>query len=91
MTFLIGKCAHARFFHFQIKPEVEDVRHANGGVLVLDKGTQIWQFNRKNSVGKERFKAAEYTRGIAEERETKGQFGHVGVCATYRCVCAYET
>ena len=39
-----------------------------GDVYVLDKGTQVWQFNSKGSVGKERFKAAEFVQTLVNER-----------------------
>ncbi|GJJ13461.1 hypothetical protein Clacol_007715 [Clathrus columnatus] len=63
-----------RFMTRQVKLGAENVRQAIGGVLVLDKGSQIWQFNRKNSAGRERFKAAEFVNSIVEERQTNSQF-----------------
>ncbi|KAF5333003.1 hypothetical protein D9758_015191 [Tetrapyrgos nigripes] len=39
-----------------------------GDVYVLDKGTKIWQYNTKNSLGKEKFKAAEFVHSIVEAR-----------------------
>ncbi|KAF8073939.1 actin regulatory protein [Lyophyllum atratum] len=39
-----------------------------GDVYVLDKGTKLWQFNTKASVGKEKFKAAEFVQSLANER-----------------------
>lgn len=71
-----------RLFHFQVRLDAESVRQTNNasGVLVLDKGSQIWQFNRRNSAGRERFKAAEYVRSIVEERQTHNQFEPIGRC-----------
>ena len=39
-----------------------------GDVYVLDKGIDILQLNTKKSVGKERFKAAEFVQSIVSER-----------------------
>ncbi|KAI0081532.1 actin regulatory protein [Panus rudis PR-1116 ss-1] len=39
-----------------------------GDAYVLDMGTKVWQLNTKGSVGKERFKAAEFVRQLVEER-----------------------
>ncbi|KAI0683445.1 fragmin60 [Cytidiella melzeri] len=39
-----------------------------GDAYILDMGTKVWQFNSKGSVGKERFKAAEFTRALVNER-----------------------
>jgi gelsolin len=39
-----------------------------GDAYILDMGTKIWQFNTKGSVGKERFKAAEFVHSLANER-----------------------
>ncbi|KAK0464332.1 fragmin60 [Desarmillaria tabescens] len=39
-----------------------------GDVYVLDKGTKVWQFNTKDSAGKERFRAAEFVRNIVDKR-----------------------
>ncbi|KAF9452918.1 actin regulatory protein [Macrolepiota fuliginosa MF-IS2] len=44
-----------------------------GDVYVLDKGTEIVQFNTKNSAGKERFKAAEFVRALSDERKGKSE------------------
>ena len=35
---------------------------------MLDMGIKIWQLNTKGSVGKERFKAAEFAQSMANER-----------------------
>jgi len=40
----------------------------SGDVYILDKGTRLWQFNTKASVGKEKFKAAEFVHSLANER-----------------------
>ncbi|KAI0789581.1 fragmin60 [Abortiporus biennis] len=40
-----------------------------GDAYVLDKGVEIWQFNTKSSVGKERYKAAEFIQMLAGERQ----------------------
>ncbi|KDR82859.1 hypothetical protein GALMADRAFT_238469 [Galerina marginata CBS 339.88] len=42
-----------------------------GDVYVLDKGTQILQFNSKASAGQERFKAAEFVQSLVNERESQ--------------------
>ena len=46
---------------------VEPSSLAEGNVFILDKGTEVWQFDRKSSVGKERFKAAEFVRHLVDE------------------------
>jgi gelsolin len=40
-----------------------------GDVYVLDKGDKIWQLNTQASVGKEKFKAAEFVRSLADARK----------------------
>lgn len=57
---------------------MDSVRKAEADVLVLDQGTQIWQFNRKGSAGKERFRAAEFIRSVIEERQKATQFKSIG-------------
>ncbi|KAJ7643822.1 fragmin60 [Roridomyces roridus] len=42
-----------------------------GDVYILDKGTHVWQYNTKTSVGKEKFQAAEFAQTLVEPR--KGQ------------------
>lgn len=42
-----------------------------GDVFVLDKGTEIWQYNSKHSSGKEKFKAAEFVRSIIDGRKNE--------------------
>ncbi|THV02997.1 fragmin60 [Dendrothele bispora CBS 962.96] len=39
-----------------------------GDVYVLDKGVKVWQYNTKSSLGKEKFKAAEFVHSIVEAR-----------------------
>lgn len=41
-----------------------------GDAYVLDMGSKVWQLNTKGSVGKERFKAAEFAHSLASERTT---------------------
>jgi gelsolin len=52
-----------------------------GDVFVLDKGTKIWQFNTKESVGKEKFKAAEFVQSLMADRESQAE---VTVFGPYR-------
>ncbi|KAI0317613.1 fragmin60 [Amylostereum chailletii] len=40
-----------------------------GDVFVLDKGAVIWQLNTRDSVGKEKFRAAEFVQSIVNERK----------------------
>ena len=39
-----------------------------GDAYVLDMGSKVWQLNTKGSVGKERFKAAEFAHSLANDR-----------------------
>ena len=41
-----------------------------GDAYLLDMGDRLWQLNTKGSVGKERFKAAEFAQSLASERRT---------------------
>lgn len=50
----------------EVPPEVSSL--VAGDVYILDKGAQLWQFNTKASVGKEKFKAAEFVQSLANER-----------------------
>jgi gelsolin len=59
---------HTKPTIIQAKPEGASL--ADGNVFILDKGTEVWQFDRKSSVGKERFKAAEFVRNLVEENIT---------------------
>lgn len=52
----------ARDFQATMKRYPEDV-------FVLDKGTEVWQYNSKKSSGKEKFKAADFVRQIIDERK----------------------
>ncbi|TFK70946.1 fragmin60 [Pluteus cervinus] len=40
-----------------------------GDVYVLDRGKELWQLNTKKSLGKERFRAAEFVRELANGRK----------------------
>ncbi|KAJ3504108.1 hypothetical protein NLJ89_g8109 [Agrocybe chaxingu] len=42
-----------------------------GDVYILDKGTEIWQFNSQGSAGQERYKAAEFAQGLVNERKSQ--------------------
>lgn len=55
------------------------MQDAEGDVLVLDKGSQVWQFNRKGSAGKERFRGSEFVRSIIEDRQKAGHFKSIGM------------
>lgn len=41
-----------------------------GDAYVLDMGVKVWQLNTKGSVGKERFKAAEFAHSLANDRNS---------------------
>lgn len=51
-----------------------------GDAYVLDMGKDIWQLNTKGSVGKERFKAAEFVTVLTNERQGASE---VTVFGTY--------
>ncbi|KIJ54157.1 hypothetical protein M422DRAFT_25120 [Sphaerobolus stellatus SS14] len=73
-----GSSVHgSQFIIREVAPHVDSIRKAEGDVLVLDKGAQIWQFNRKGSAGKERFRAAEFIRSIVEERQKTSKWKSV--------------
>ncbi|KAJ3514220.1 hypothetical protein NMY22_g14813 [Coprinellus aureogranulatus] len=40
-----------------------------GDAYVLDKGTEVWQLNTKQSVGQEKYKAAEFAQSLVAERK----------------------
>lgn len=61
-----------------MKGDAASVQDAEGDVLVLDKGSQVWQFNRKGSAGKERFRGSEFVRSIIEDRQKAGHFKSIG-------------
>ncbi|KAI0260687.1 fragmin60 [Gloeopeniophorella convolvens] len=44
-----------------------------GDVFVLDRGTAIWQFNTKTSLGKEKFRAAEFVQELVNARQGQGE------------------
>jgi len=59
--------AHAKHFIIrEVSPNPQSIRY--GDVFVLDKGIEVLQFNMKGSSGKERFKAAEFVRSVADSR-----------------------
>lgn len=43
-----------------------------GDVYVLDMGDRVWQFNTRASVGRERFKAAEFVQSLIADQERQG-------------------
>ncbi|KAG9017150.1 hypothetical protein FRB90_001574 [Tulasnella sp. 427] len=45
----------------------------SGDVYILDKGSEIWQLNTLGSVGREKFKAAEFAKSLADHPERKGR------------------
>ncbi|KAG6824513.1 hypothetical protein H0H92_006639 [Tricholoma furcatifolium] len=51
----------------EVAPEAASL--IEGDVYVLDRGTQVWQFDTRSSAGREKFKAAEFVRGIIETRD----------------------
>jgi gelsolin len=64
----IGLRGPSKLTIIQVKAEPQGL--AEGNVFVLDKGTEVWQFDKKSSVGKERFKAAEFVRSLVDENIT---------------------
>lgn len=61
-----------------------------GDAYILDMGTKVWQFNTKGSVGKERFKAAEFVQSLANERgNTSGGTVEVQVFGKFPAHYAY--
>jgi len=59
--------AHAKIVVVrEVAPNAQSLRY--GDVFVLDQGTTVLQFNMKGSSGKERFKAADFVRSIADHR-----------------------
>lgn len=56
--------------HLQVREvAAEGSSLVEGAVFVLDKGTAVWQFNIKASVGQEKFRAAEFSHSLLSERE----------------------
>ena len=51
----------------EVRPEAASL--VEGDVFVLDKGVDVWQLNTKASVGKEKFKAAEFVQSVISDRE----------------------
>jgi gelsolin len=51
----------------EVTPEASSL--VAGDVYVLDKGTKVWQFNTKASLGKEKFKAAEFVQSLVSDRQ----------------------
>ena len=51
----------------EVRPEAASL--VEGDVFVLDKGVEVWQLNTKASVGKEKFKAAEFVQSVVSDRE----------------------
>ena len=50
---------------------------------ILDMGSKVWQLNTKGSVGKERFKAAEFAQALVNERATAaGEISDITVYGT---------
>jgi len=52
--------------------QVQGASLNSASVFVLDKGEDVWQFNRKGSLGKERFQAADFVRTLADARKGQG-------------------
>ncbi|KAF7985930.1 hypothetical protein HWV62_43854 [Athelia sp. TMB] len=56
--------------HLQVREvSAEGGSLVEGAVFILDKGTAVWQFNTKSSVGQEKFRAAEFAHSLLSERE----------------------
>ncbi|KAH9847944.1 fragmin60 [Lenzites betulinus] len=55
--------------HLQVREvPAEGSSVTQGDVYVLDLGDRVWQFNTRGSLGKERFKAAEFVQSLVNER-----------------------
>ncbi|OBZ71285.1 Severin [Grifola frondosa] len=87
---LTGHSAHSS--HLQVREvAAEGSSLIQGHVYVLDLGSKIWQFNTRKSVGKERYKAAEFVQSLVNERHTQcatavydelwGGSGKVPICS----------
>ncbi|KAL0571230.1 hypothetical protein V5O48_010737 [Marasmius crinis-equi] len=59
--------SHVALIIREVAPEPSSL--VKGDVFVLDKGTKILQFNTKASVGKEKFKAAEFVQSLVSARQ----------------------
>ncbi|KAG6840542.1 hypothetical protein C0991_005902 [Blastosporella zonata] len=55
----------------EVAPDASSLVRAD--VYLLDLGNKVWQFNSAGSVGREKFRAAEFARGIAEGEGRKGE------------------
>jgi gelsolin len=55
----------------EVPPVAESI--VQGDVYVLDKGSQLLQLNTKESVGKEKFSAADFVRKLVERRRDEGK------------------
>ncbi|KAK7028167.1 hypothetical protein VNI00_014982 [Paramarasmius palmivorus] len=55
----------------EVPPVAESI--VQGDVYILDKGSQLLQLNTKESVGKEKFGAADFVRKLAEKRRDEGK------------------
>lgn len=44
-----------------------------GDVYILDKGSEVWQLNTIGSVGREKFRAAEFSKSLTEHPDRKGR------------------
>ncbi|KAI0365699.1 fragmin60 [Pilatotrama ljubarskyi] len=56
--------------HLQVREvPAEGSSVVQGDVYVLDMGDRVWQFNTRESAGKERFKAAEFVQSLVNERQ----------------------
>lgn len=45
----------------------------SGDVYILDKGSEVWQLNTMGSVGREKFRAAEFSKSLADHPDRKGR------------------
>lgn len=54
-----------------------------GDAYVLDLGSKVWQLNTKGSVGKEKFKAAEFVQALVNDREGTSTISVFGASTCY--------
>ncbi|KAJ8080240.1 hypothetical protein PM082_017070 [Marasmius tenuissimus] len=59
--------SHTALVIREVAPEASNL--VKGDVFVLDKGSKVLQFNTKASVGKEKFKAAEFVKSLVDARQ----------------------
>jgi gelsolin len=60
--------------HLQVREVLAEAASlVEGDVFVLDKGKTILQFNTKDSVGQEKFKAAEFVQSLVTDREGQSE------------------